>query len=482
MASRYVAVSKPRLLKHYRLFKPHYRFYSSTDKPRNEKYPDPKAHLSTRESQAGMIKNGQSRIAGEINRHPQMIEDAICRMMEDDDWATRLQSSITNFVPLLDHNLVYNVLNRNPSRALRFFQWVEGFGFKHDRETHYKMLEILCKDRRLEDAKRILLSMSKKGLDYDEHLFVLMIHGYAKSNRKWDIVKNCVKIFMKMEELGVPRTIESYHPLLQVIINENKFRMAEKFFDKMLSEGVVPTQHTYTLMISGFCRSSRVETANRFFEDMKSRKLFPDFVLYNTMINGNIQMKKVEEAEKLLMEMKDRKMEPQLVTYNSMINGYSQVRKMEDAEKILVEMKARNLEPNLITYNTMINGYTKVQKMEEAEKLAVEMKGRNIEPDLVTYATMIKGYVSANRVDDGLELVEEMKRKRFGSKVDVYSSCLGGLKEDCNVEEMSEAQRNVLKGVEDHVERLELLAMRDAARELSELASRLAADRQEQGT
>lgn len=178
----------------------------------------------------------------------------------------------------------------------------------------------------------------------------------------------------------------------------------------------------------------------------------------------------MEEAEKLLMEMKDGKMEPQLVTYNSMINGYCEVRKMEDAEKMVVEMKARNLEPNLITYNTLINGYSKVQKMEEAEKLVVEMKERNIEPDLVTYVNMIKGYVAINKVDDGLELVEEMKRKRFDD-----SMCLGGLKEDVDVEEMSEAQRNVLQGVEDHVERLELLAMRDAAREL---VSRVAADRE----
>ncbi|KAJ9540275.1 hypothetical protein OSB04_026781 [Centaurea solstitialis] len=465
MASYYLAVFKPRLLK----AKPLYRFYSLTNKPGNDENPDPKSHLSTREE-------SQSTIPAELNRNPKLIEDAICRMMEDDEWS---QTSITNLVPLLDHNLVYSVLNRNPNRALRFFQWVEGFGFKHDIETHYRMIEILCKDRRLEDAKRVLLGMSKKGLDYDERLFVLMIHGYAKSNRKWDVVKNCVKMFMKMEELGVTRTIESYDALLQVIVNENKYAMAETFFDKMLSEGVVPTRHTYKLVISGFCRSSRVETAHQLFEDMKRRNLLPDFVIYNAMVNGNVQAKKMEEAEKLLMEMKDVKIEPQLVTYNSMINGYSQVRKMEGAEKMLVEMKARNLEPNLITYNTMINGYAKVGRMEDAEKVVVEMKGRGIEPDLVSYVSMVKGYVGVKRVEDGLELVEEMKRKRFaGGGVDGYSSCLGGLKEGLDVEEMSEAQRDVLQRVEDHVDRLELLAMRDGARELSELANRLGADRQ----
>ncbi|KAI3721600.1 hypothetical protein L2E82_32616 [Cichorium intybus] len=459
-----------------RISKPLFRLYSSADKPPYEENRDPKTYISTCGSQAGTIENGTTRIAGEHNPNPDKIRDAICKMMEDGEWSTRLQSSIRNLVPLFDHNLVSSVLNRTPNRALEFFQWVEVYGFKHDRETHYQMIEILCRDRRLEDAKQILLGMSKKGLDYDEDFFVLLIHGYAKTNRKWDIVKNCVKIFSKMEELGVPRTIKSYNPLLEVIISEKKYTMAEKFFNKMLSEGVIPTKHTYTLMISGFCRASRLETANRYFEDMKSQNHLPDFTLYNTMINGYVLVKKMEDTERLLMEMKRLKIQPSLVTYNSMINGYTQVRKMEDAEKLLMEMKAQNVQPNLITYNTMINGYTLVEKMEDAQKLVVEMTGRNIEPDLVTYVTLIKGYVTVNRIDEGLKLLEVMKRKRFGSKLDV-NSCLARLNEDCDFEKMSETQRKVLQEVDDHVERLELLAMRDAARELSELANQRFSER-----
>ncbi|KAD7479808.1 hypothetical protein R6Q59_008649 [Mikania micrantha] len=471
MASRYVAASKSRLLKDVcfqkfsRRSKPFYCFCSSTDTPPKEEHRDPKSPLSTRESQTHMIENGR-------------IEDAICRIMEDDEWSTGLQSSIGKSVPLFDHSLVSSVLNRIPNRALEFFQWVEGAGFKHDRETHYKMISILCRDRRLDDAKQILLGISEKGLDYDEDLFVLLICGYAKSNRKWDIVKNCVKIFLKMEELGVLKTIKSYNCLLEVIISNKKYTLAEKFFDKMLSEGIVPTQHTYTLMISGFCRSSRIETANKYFQDTKSINLLPDVILYNTMINGYVQVKKMDEAEKLLMEMKGREIEPLLVTYNTLINGYAQAKKLGDAENLMAEMKALNVEPNLITYNTLINGYTLIKKMENAQKLVWEMKGRNIEPDLVTYVTMIKGYVTANRVDDGSELLKEMKRKRFMGKLDVYM-CLEILKEECDGEKMSETQRNMLQEVEDYVERLDLLAMRDAARELSELANRRVVERRD---
>lgn len=349
---------------------------------------------------------------------------------------------------------------------------------EYDKDTLYKMVSFLCKDRRFDEAKQMLFGLPKKGIDYDEDLFVLLIHGYAKSNRKSDVVRNCVKIVTKMEQLGVTRTIKLYNVMLEVIIKCKKYAMAEKWFEKMLSEGVVPVQDTYRVMISGFCGSSRVDMAKRYFEDMKSRKLLPDFVVYNAMINGYVQVKKMEEAEKVLMEMKERGIEPLLVTYNSMINGYAQVKNMENAEKLVEEMKARNVEPNLITYNTMIKGYSLVGKMEDAQNLVWEMKGRNIEPDLVTYVTMIKDYVAANRVDEGLKLLEEMKRKKFGRNVDV-NLCLGILKEECDAEKISEAQRNVLQAVEDYVERVDLLAMRDAARELSELANQRVGDRRD---
>ncbi|PWA41992.1 pentatricopeptide repeat protein [Artemisia annua] len=335
----------------------------------------------------------------------------------------------------------------------------------------YKKIESLCKDRRFDDAKHLVLSLSEKGIDYNEDLFILLINGYAKSTKKWDIVKNCVKILLKMEELGVSKTVKFYNVLLEVVISEKKWNMAEKYFEKMLDEGIVPDMDTYRVMITGLCRCLRVETARKLFEDMKSRNFSPDFVVYNAMIKGYVGVKRMDEAEKIFMEMKGLGMEPDLVSYNLMINGYVQVRKMEDVERLVVEMKGRDIELDLVAYNTMVNGYVLVGKMEDAEKVVVEMKERRIEPDLVTYVTMIKGYVKADRVDDGLKLLEEMKGKRFGRNVDVRS-CLGRLKEDCDGENMSESQQSVLQGVEVYVERLELLALRDAARELSELASR----------
>lgn len=57
----------------------------------------------------------------------------------------------------------------------------------------------------------ILLEMPKKGVEWDEDLF---IDCYGKAG----IVQESVKLFYKMEELGVERTVKSYDILFKVIM------------------------------------------------------------------------------------------------------------------------------------------------------------------------------------------------------------------------------------------------------------------------
>ncbi|KAI3750427.1 hypothetical protein L2E82_21062 [Cichorium intybus] len=153
----------------------------------------------------------------------------MCRLLAEESIGTRSlmkhkleRSRITNpeshknlirsLLPAFDHNLVYNLLHsaRNLDHALQFFRWVERSGlFKHDRETHYKIIDILGKASKLNHARCILLDMPKKGLKWDEDLFIVLINSYVKA----DIVQESVKIIMSMEELGIPRTIKSYDTL-----------------------------------------------------------------------------------------------------------------------------------------------------------------------------------------------------------------------------------------------------------------------------
>lgn len=351
---------------------------------------------------------------------PEKIEDTICRMMASRPWTTRLQNSIRSLVPEFDHSIVWNVLHgaRNSEHALQFFRWVERSGlFRHDRETHLKIIEILGRASKLNHARCILLDMPKKGLQLDEDLLVLMIDSYGKAG----IVQESVKIFRKMEEFGVKRTIKSYDALFKVILRRGRYMMAKRYFNAMLREGIMPTCHTYNLMIWGFFLSLKVETANRFFEEMKEKGISPNAVTYNSMINGYYRVKDMEKAEKLFVEMKGRNVQPTVITYTTMIKGYISVERVDDGLRLFEEMKSFDIKPNAITYSTLLPGLCDAEKMPEARTILKEMVKRYIAPkDNSIFMRLMSCQCKAGDLDAAADVLKAMIRLSIPTEAGHY--------------------------------------------------------------
>lgn len=354
------------------------------------------------------------------HQNSEKLEDVICKMMANREWTTRLQNSIRSLVPNFDHELVYNVLHgaKNSEHALQFFRWVERFGlFQHNRETHFKIIEILGRAEKLNHARCILLDMPKKGVEWDEDLWVLLIDSYGKAG----IVQESVRLFQKMEELGVERTIKSYDTLFKVIMRRGRYMMAKRYFNKMLSQGIEPTRHTYNLMIWGFFLSSKVETALRFFEDMKSKEILPDVVTYNTLINGYYRIKKIEEAEKYFVELKARNILPTVITYTTLIKGYVAVGKVDDALRLLEEMRALGIEPNAFTYSTLLPGLCDAEKMSEAGNILDEMVSKHVAPmDNAIFVRLMSGQCKAGNFDAASEVLKAMIRLSIPTEAGHY--------------------------------------------------------------
>lgn len=346
--------------------------------------------------------------------------DIICRMMANRAWTTRLQNSIRSLVSEFDDELVYNVLHgsRNAEHALQFFRWVERAGlYKHDKRTHYKIIEILGRASKLNHARCILLDMPKKGVEWDEDLFVKLIDSYGKAG----IVQESVKLFQKMTELEVPKSVKTYDCLFKVLMRRGRYMMAKRYFNKMLAEGIVPTVVTYNTMIWGFFLSKRVETANRFFEEMKSREILPNDITYNTMINGYYRIKKVEEAEKYFAEMKERTIVPNVITYTTMIKGYVEAGQVDKGLNILEEMESSGMNPNAITYSTLLPGLCDAKKMSEARTILKEMVTRYIAPiDNSIFRRLMLSQCEVGDLDAAADVLKAMIRLSIPTEAGHY--------------------------------------------------------------
>lgn len=352
--------------------------------------------------------------------NPEKLEDTICRMMANRAWTTRLQNSIRALVPEFDNSLVYNVIHgaQNSEHALQFYRWTERAGLvRHDRETNMKMIEILGGASKLNHARCILLDMPKKGVEWDEDMFVVLIESYGKAG----IVQEAVKIFQKMKELGVERTAKSYDTLFKVILRRGRYMMAKRYFNAMLNGGIEPTRHTYNIMLWGFFLSMRLNTALRFYEDMQSRGISPDVVTYDTMINGYCRFKNMDEAEKLFVEMKGKNIAPTVISYTTMIKGYVAVEKFDGALRMFEEMKSLGIKPNSTTYSTLLPGLCDGGKMSEAHMVLQEMTDRFIAPkDNSIFMKLLNCQCKLGDLDAAYGVLKAMIRLRIPTEAGHY--------------------------------------------------------------
>ncbi|KAG9451705.1 hypothetical protein H6P81_004609 [Aristolochia fimbriata] len=304
-------------------------------------------------------------------RNQEKLEDIICRMMSQRAWTTRLQNSIRALVPEFDDSLVYNVLHgaRNADQALNFFRWVERIGFRHDRNLHLKIIEILGRASKLNHARCILLDMPKKGVQWDEDLFIVMIESYGKAG----IVQESVKMFQKMKELGVERTVKSYDTLFKVILRRGREQMTRRYFNAMLREGVAPTRHTYNVLIWGFFLCLKSETAFRFYEDMKTRGFLPNVPndhTYTILLPGLCDANKMAEARKILKEVVERHLPPRDNSiFLRLISSMCESKDMDGAVYVLNAMIRLSIPTESSHYGLLIEKFCKEGMHDRAAKM-----------------------------------------------------------------------------------------------------------------
>ncbi|KAE8727869.1 Pentatricopeptide repeat-containing protein [Hibiscus syriacus] len=369
-------------------------------------------------------------------------------MMENRAWKTRLQNSIRALVPKFDHSLVYNVLHgaKYSEHALQFFRWVERAGLiRHDREAHMKIIQILGRASKLNHARCILLDMPKKGVEWDDDFFVVLIDSYGKAG----IVQEAVKIFQKMEELGVNKTIKSYDAFFKVILRRGRYMMAKSYFNKILSEGIEPTRHTYNIMLWAFFLSLRLETANQFYEDMKTRGISPNAVTYNTMINGYTRFKRMEEAEKLFVEMKAKNLAPTVISYITMIKGYVAVEQVDDGLRLFEEMKSFGIKTNATTYSTILPGLCDAVKTNEAKTILKEMMEGYVAPkDNSIFIKLLNSQCKSGDLNAAADVLKAMIRLSIPTETGHYGVLIENF---CKANEFDRAIKLLDKLVEKEI-------------------------------
>ncbi|XWS32396.1 hypothetical protein CRYUN_Cryun23aG0155900 [Craigia yunnanensis] len=367
---------------------------------------------------------------------------SMARIVNCMPWSSELESSISSMSPSVSKTSVLQTLRliKTPSKALQFFNWVQKVGFPHDAQSVLLMLEILGKQRNLNAARNLLLSIEKRSngsVKLEDKFFNSLIRSYGKAG----LFQESIKVFETMKSIGVSPSVVSFNNLLSILLKRGRTNMAKSVFDEMLSTyGVTPDVYTFNILIRGFCMNSMVDEGFRFFKEMERFKCDPDVVTYNTIVDGLCRVGKIGIAHNVVkgMSKKSLNLNPNVVTYTTLVRGYCMKQDIDEALVVFQEMISRGLKPNRITYNTLIKGLSEVHKYDKIKELLEGMgeDGRFI-PDTCTFNTLINAHCNAGNTDEALNVFKRMSELEVQLDSATYSVIIRSL---CQIGDFEKAE------------------------------------------
>ncbi|KAL7171669.1 hypothetical protein ACSBR2_036346 [Camellia fascicularis] len=291
--------------------------------------------------------------------------------------------------------------------AVRTFDDLGTFGLEKNTESMNLLLDTLCKENKVEQARAIFLEL-KSHIPPNAHTFNIFIHGWCKINR----VDEAVWTIQEMKGHGCRPCVISYSTIIQSYCHQSSFHKVYGLLDDMQVQGCPANVVTYTTIMCALAKSEEFDEALQIPERMKSAGCIPDTLFYNALIHTLGRANRLQEAAYVFeVEMPKLGVTPNTSTYNSMITMFCHHGEHLQALNVLREMENSPFcKPDAQSYYPLLKLCFKTGKTDSwLSGLLDDMVNKHhISLDISTYTLLIHGLCRANKCEWAYLLFKEM--------------------------------------------------------------------------
>lgn len=272
-----------------------------------------------------------------------------------------------------------------------------------DLVTYSTLINTLCKDGRLDEAKKKFIEMMKKKLYPDSLLYNIFIHSFCTKGK----LSSAFRVLKDMEEKGCGKDLVTYNSLIRGLGRKGQIFEMYGLMDEMKERGVSPNVDTYNNLISCLCESERAEDAITLLDEMLLKGLSPNIssfrylisafckvgefvparevfsislsvcghkeILYSLLFNGLLAREEILEARELFEAAVDRSLEIGNFLYKDLIDRLCKDELIDLACDILQKMMYKGYSFDHASFIPVIDGLSKRGKKHEADELAERM-------------------------------------------------------------------------------------------------------------
>ncbi|KAM4099093.1 hypothetical protein ACJW30_07G129000 [Castanea mollissima] len=268
---------------------------------------------------------------------------------------------------------------RELKKCVEFLHFMNACGYEYSLETLNKVVETLCGNGLVEEAKFVV---SKKCL----------IKGFCDVG---DLVE-ASKVWNLMVNEGFQPDIDAVEKMMETHFKINRYDEALKLFQMTRTMRIDDLGlSTYRLVIDWMCKRDKTAQAYLMFEEMHERGIQVDNLTLASLINGLLVRGRVREAYRVVggIERLD------ISVYHVLIKGLLRLRRASEATQVFREMIKKGCEPTMHTYIMSLQGH-------------LGKRGRKGTVTLMNFETIfVGGLVKAGKSLEVTKYVERRYRK-----------------------------------------------------------------------
>jgi pentatricopeptide repeat protein len=280
---------------------------------------------------------------------------------------------------------------RELKKCVEFFHLMNACGCVYSLETLNKVVEALCRDGLVEEAK-FVVSKLKECIRPSGDTYKCLIKGFCDVG---DLVE-ASKIWNLMVDEGFELDIDAVEKMMETLFKINRYDEALKLFQMMRTKRMNDLGlSTYRLVIEWMCRRGKIAQAYVVFEEMGERGIQADNLTLASLIYGLLARGRVREAYRIGEGIET----PDISVYHGLIKGLLRLRRAREATQVFREMIKRGCEPTMHTYIMLLQGH-------------LGRRGRKGTDPLVNFETIfVGGLVKAGKSLEATKYVERIMRR-----------------------------------------------------------------------
>ncbi|KAF5745430.1 putative pentatricopeptide repeat-containing protein [Tripterygium wilfordii] len=238
---------------------------------------------------------------------------------------------------------------RELKKCVQFFRLMNDNGFEYSLDTLNIVLEILCKDKLVGEAKYVVLKL-KEFIKPSEVTYGWLVMGFCEMG---DLIE-ASKVWNLMVEEGLEPGVQVFEKMMETLFKNNRYDEAMKVFRTMrVMRKDDLSLSTYRLVIDWMCKKGKVMLANMVFDEMLKRGFQEDDSTLASLIDGLLARARVREAYKIARGIS----RPEIGVYHALIKGLLRLKKTSEATQVFREMIRRGCEPTMHTYIMLLQAH-----------------------------------------------------------------------------------------------------------------------------